>query len=73
MWICTVSHTYCFNGPSALVLSAVVIRRIMVKLCVCFSFKSNIQQVNCEITKAANEYFRGPRAFYVFEHFPCGM
>ena len=26
------SHTYCFSGPSAVVLSAVVIRRMIVKM-----------------------------------------
>ena len=55
--MCIMSHTYCFIGPSALVLSAVVICCMI---------------VNCEITNAANEYFRAPRAFCVFEHFPCG-
>ena len=39
MWMCNVSHTYCFNRPSALVPSAVVIRRMIVKIVVCFSFK----------------------------------
>ena len=32
IWMCNVSHTYCFNGLSALVPSAVVIRRMIVKM-----------------------------------------
>ena len=65
MW--NVSHTYCCNGSAALLLSAVVIRRMIVNMLFVFLFT---QQVNCEKTNAANEDFRAPRAFCVFEHFP---
>ena len=44
MWMCTVSHTYCFNGPSALVLSAVVIHRIMVKMLFVFLFSETFSK-----------------------------
>ena len=67
MWMCNVSHTYCFNGSSA-----VVIRRMIVKMLFVFSLKGNTKQVNCEITNAANADSRAPRVFCVFEHLPCG-
>ena len=47
-WMSNVSHTYCCNGPAALVLSAVVIRgicRMIVKtLFVCFLFSENLSK-----------------------------
>ena len=34
--MCNVSHTYCCNIPAALVLSAIVIRRMIVKMLIVF-------------------------------------
>ena len=51
MWMCNESHAYCCNGPAALVLSAVVIRRMIVKMLFVFLLSEVIQQVNCEITE----------------------
>ena len=73
LWMCNVSHTYCFNGPSALVLSAVVIRRMIVKML--FVFLLHVSEILSKlivITNAANANTRAPRVFCVFEHLPCG-
>ena len=61
---------------------AVSRQRLLLSLCcsntpydggnvVCFSFQWNIQQMSCETKNAAKARSRAPRAFCVFEHFPC--
>ena len=45
MWMCNVSHTYCFNGPSALVPSAVVIRRMIVKMLFVFLLSETLSKL----------------------------
>ena len=73
IWMCNVSHTYCCNGPAASVLTAVDIRRMILKMLFVFLFSETLdQQMNCEITNAANEDFRAQCAFCVFENLPCG-
>ena len=42
--MCNVSHMYCFNGQSALVLSAVVIHRMIVKMLFGFLFSETFSK-----------------------------
>ena len=44
IWMCNVSHTYCCNGPAALVLSAVVIRRMIVTMLFVFLFNETLSE-----------------------------
>ena len=39
-----ISHTYCCNGPAALGLSAVVIRRMIVKMLFVFLFSETLSK-----------------------------
>ena len=61
-----VSDSYCCSRPTALVLSAVVIRHMMMKCCLLFSVKHSAKKFEIKKRNTANAISRAPRAFCVF-------